>query len=69
MIEQMFAPEHTLVSNVNDTPISHINTKSGRTMPLSSPQASIPTFDGLFSRKQQTEVNLINEQIKYKPEV
>jgi hypothetical protein len=29
---------------------------------------SIPTFDGLFSRKT-SELNIINEQIRYKPEV
>jgi len=70
MLEQMFAPQHTLISNVNDTPISHINKNTGKTLPLSSASVvpSIPTFDGLFSRKT-SELNIINEQIRYKPEV
>ena len=72
MLESMFAPAHSLISpdNVNDTPVSHINNKSGKTLPLSTAApASIPSFDGLFSRKQTTDLNIINEQIKYDPEV
>ena len=68
MLEQMFAPQHTLINNVNDAPISHINKTTGKTMPLSSSAPSIPTFDGLFSKKT-SELNIINEHIRYKPEV
>lgn len=61
MIKSMFEPAHTLVSNVNDTPISHISQATGQTLPLSSSNSI-----NAASNKTANFIK-INEPIIYKP--